>query len=335
MFVLSGSLKWASRQSHLRGKIVEGWAMHAYWIYPKSLEMNVWNIFKRRYDAVLRGKQYGNREIGAYCKFANRFDDLLHGGATCFILNRSASELPMRDESVDVVITDPPYGGNVNYAELSDFWYIWMSQGRTIEKAEEVIVNRTQEKSLEDYQALLESVFKECYRVLKPSRHLVSTFNSKDFRVVASFVVAASKAGFALRPDDVKYQAPIRPYMTTFHAMQVGAFVGDFVFTFTKEKARPTPLFEEAERDRICMEVSRLVDESVRSGRLEPTLRERAYELLIPFLAKYGATNPIECRNAAEFFERKIRENDSHFKKMRKRLVEDRRRVFRSKKRNR
>ena len=53
-FAFSSSLKWASRQSHLRGEIVEGWAMHAYWIYPKSLELNVWNTFRRRTQAILR-----------------------------------------------------------------------------------------------------------------------------------------------------------------------------------------------------------------------------------------------------------------------------------------
>ena len=327
MFTFSSSLKWASRQSHLRGKIVEGWALHAYWIYPKSLELNVWNIFKRRYDAVKRGKQYSNVNIGSYCKFANKFADLVNE-ATCLILSKSACELPMPDDSVDAVITDPPYGGNVNYAELSDFWHIWMSKGRTIEKEDEVVVNRTQQKSIEDYQALLESAFRECYRVLKPGRPFVSTFNSNDFRVVASFVMAGSKAGFTLVPEGVKYQAPIRPYMTTFHAMQIGAFVGDFVFTFKKEKNQPEQDFQEADLHRICDQVSNLVEESVKSGRPEPKLREKAYGLLIPFLARYAASHPAQCNEAAEFFERKIAENNDYFKRARKQEIETRRSLF-------
>lgn len=40
------------------GDIIEGWAMHAYWIYPKSLELNVWEIFTRRCKAVVKGKRY-------------------------------------------------------------------------------------------------------------------------------------------------------------------------------------------------------------------------------------------------------------------------------------
>jgi len=328
MFVFSSSLKWASRQSHLRGRIVEGWAMHAYWIYPKSLEMNVWKVFKRRYQAIFRGKKYSNEHIGSYCRFTDDFTKLLHGDATCFLLNRDAVKLPIPDETVDVVITDPPYGGNVNYAELSDFWYVWLSNGRTIDKKGEAVINRTQEKSIAEYQRHLELVFRECYRVLKQSNYFVSTFNSKDSRIVASFILAASMAGFTLLPDGVKYQAPIRPYATTFHAMQIGAFVGDFVFTFRKGSSQPKPNFNDTEWRRIQKEISELVDEGVRSGRPEPNLREEAYRLLIPFLAKYAVTNAAKCRCAADFFERKIRENDTCLKRTRDDLVEKRRRAF-------
>jgi 16S rRNA G966 N2-methylase RsmD len=333
MFALSSSLKWASRQSHLRGEIVEGWAMHAYWVYPKSLELNEWNVYKRRYRAVYAGKQYSNEHIGPYCKFADNFNQLGEGEATCLLLNKNAAELPIPDNSVDSVITDPPYGGNVNYAELSDFWHIWISRGKVIDKKDEAVINKTQKKSIDEYRTLLELVFKECYRVLKEDRFLVSTFNSKDFRIVASFILAASRAGFILTPTGVKYQAPIRPYATTFHAMQIGAFVGDFIFAFKKGGARSSLVFKESELRRIESDISQLVQENIQSNRPEPDLRERAYSLLIPFLANYAVTNPSECAYAAEFFERKIIENDGYFKGTREKLTDERRRTFGSRNR--
>jgi len=330
MFGFSGSLKWASRQSHLRGRIVEGWALHAYWIYPKSLEMNVWKVYKRRYQAISLGKEYSNKHIGTFCKLTDDFEIIAHGDATCLLLNRDSAKLPFPDNSVDAVITDPPYGGNVNYAELSDFWNVWMD-GRTIDKQSEVVINRTQEKSIEDYQRQLDSVFRECYRVLKHGGYFVSTFNSKDSRIVASFVLAASMAGFRFLADGAKYQAPIRPYATTFHAMQIGAIVGDFIFTFTKDTPHPKVDFDEAELQRIQADISQLVEQSVKKGRLEPNIREHAYNLLIPFLAKYAVTNPIQCKNATDFFERKIKENDRYFKNTREQLVEKRKRSFSAK----
>ena len=36
--------------------------------------------------------------------------------------------LDLNDESVDAVVFDPPYHNNVNYAELSDFYYVWLKR---------------------------------------------------------------------------------------------------------------------------------------------------------------------------------------------------------------
>jgi DNA modification methylase/DNA-directed RNA polymerase subunit RPC12/RpoP len=323
-FAFSGSLKWASRQSHLRGRIVEGWAIHAYWIYHRSLEMNVWNIFERRALAVLRGKKYSSRHIGTSCKLATDFNDLANGNANCMILNESSTSLPVPDESIDCIITDPPYGSNINYAELSDFWYVWVSKGKTTEKTQEVIINKTQGKTLANYEALLHAVFKECYRVLKPHSFLVCTFNSKDMRVVASFIVAASRAGFLL------YQNPIRAYTTTLHAMQIGAFVGDFIFTFVKEKTPQQKSIQAVGKLRdLEGSLSDLIAETAKGGLTEPQLRERAYRILIPFLGKYARTDISTCREAVSFFEGKMREHETYFRSTRERITTTRRQRFR------
>jgi putative DNA methylase len=326
-FVFSSSLKWASRQSHLRGKIVEGWALHAYWIYPKSLEINVWNTFERRWLAVKRGKRYSNRTIEA-CKLGENFDDLSSGQATCLILTGSSANLPLPAQSVDTIVTDPPYGGNVNYGELSDYWTIWFKDGRLFDKKDEIIVNRTQAKKVEDYENLLHLVFKECYRVLKTGRCLVSTFNSRDMEIVASFVIAASRAGFALHPNGLLYQKPIRAYTTTFHAMQIGAFVGDFVFTFLKANGEVSSVSAREELSRINKYVANLVNEEVRGQKAEPEVREKAYNILIPFLAKYARSDIEACRAAVEFFEAEMRRQDEHFKDIRAKITSERRQAF-------
>ncbi len=328
-FAFSSSLKWASSQSHLRGRIVEGWAMHAYWIYSKSLEINVMNTFKRRTTAIIRGKEYSNKKIGDFCRLAQSFNDLAEGRATCLVLNKSSTSLPIPDNSVDAIITDPPYGGNVNYAELADFWFIWINDGRTIEKKDEIIINRTQGKTLDEYEVLLGAVLKECYRVLKPERHLVSTFNSRDMRVVASFVTAASKAGFTLHPDGLVYQKPIRPYTTTFHAMQIGAFVGDFIFTFLKDGA-PQPSVTIASRGLSDLKdtLMALINDAVKGGMIEPQLREKAYRILIPFLSDNARSDSVACRQAIDFFEEAMRERNLYFRELRKRITEKRKRKF-------
>lgn len=330
-FTFSSSLKWSSRQSHLRNQIVEGWAMHAYWIYPKSLEINVWNTFERRFEAVLRGKKYGNREIGK-CAVVGRFDDLRNAPTACFILTASSDRLPLPNASIDAVITDPPYGGNVNYAELSDYWVIWNSNGNTVTKKEEAIINKTRNKTLTDYQNALYNVFRECHRVLKSGKVFVSTFNSKDLRVVASFVTAASQAGFTLHPNGLLYQRPIRAYTTTFHAMQVGAFVGDFIFTFVKENGSEVDAtLAPKELSEYKSRVSDLIDKSINRSVTEPEIREKAYCSLIPFVSKYATVASPSCNEAVDFFEQEMEQYDTHFKKLRQETIEKRRSIYSSK----
>jgi len=331
-FTFSSSLKWASKQCHLRGEIVEGWAMHAYWLYPKTLEINVWNTFERRFDAIHRGKKYSNREIGSYCKLTEKFEDLIKGSATCMILNRSSTDLSLiPNDSVDTVITDPPYGGNVNYGELADFWYVWLSKGETFDKTNEVIVNKTQGKDLLDYESMLQGVMSECYRVLKPNRPLVSTFNSRDSRVVASFVIAACRAGFSLQSDGLLYQPPIRAYTTTFHAIAVGAFVGDFVFTFVKESVTPlvgSPASQQLKE--LKSYITDLIDDSIKGEHGEPNIRERAYKALIPFLSATCVSDLDSCREAVDFFENHMKKHDEHFSQLRKKVTEKRIKAFKA-----
>lgn len=327
-FAFSSSLKWASKQSHLRGEVVEGWALHAYWIYPESLEINVWNTFARRYEAVLRGKRFGNEAIGEYYVGAESFDDISRGEAACLILPRSSTSLPIPDESVDVVITDPPYGGNVNYGELADYWMVWFGE-QTIPKEDEIVINRTQGKRLSQYESLLAAVFRECWRVLKPGRCMVVTFNSKDLRVIASFVIASGSAGFTLHPDGLVYQPPISAYSTTFHAMQIGALTGDFIFTFVKEGS-PT---KEPGRDALASlekKINQVLTRGVANCLTETELRLQAYELLIPFLASHAIGDIEECRGAVNYFEKCMQSSESFFKSERRRIVARRRRMYRS-----
>jgi DNA modification methylase/ribosomal protein S27AE len=335
MFAFSSSLKWASKQSHLRGEIVEGWAMHAYWLYPKTLEINVWNTFFRRCTAVARGKKYGNENIGTYYRKAQSFKDLLDDKGTCLLLTQSSTNLPIPDEMVDVIVTDPPYGGNVNYGELADYWIVWHNKDEVIDKTQEIIVNKNQRKGLTEYEEGLTQVFKECYRVLKKGGNMIVTFNSRKLHVVASFVIAATRDGFVLHPEGLLYQPPIRAYTTTFHAMQIGAFIGDFVFTFYKPSNPATDMpLAETEISDFKEHIDGLIKNHIGERITEPELREKAYRSLIPFLALHARTNLSACREAVRFFEEQMKKLEPHFKELREEIIEERRKKYLSKRMN-
>ena len=49
-------------------------------------------------------------------------------GTPCRFQRASATALPRRDQSVDVIITDPPYYDMVEYADASDYFYVWLKR---------------------------------------------------------------------------------------------------------------------------------------------------------------------------------------------------------------
>jgi len=317
LFTLSSTLKWASKMSHLRGDIVEGWALHAYWIYPKYLEINVWKQFLNRAEAVVRGKEFTNKYIGSYAKEAKTFEELL-SDATYMILCTDSRKLPLPDEVVDAVITDPPYGDNVNYAELSDY-FLWLF-GECAPKKEEIIVNRTRGFTINHYEQGLEEVFKECYRVLKPGGLLISTFNSKDALVVGSFMYSLKRSGFSFVAAIP--QPYLKAYETTFHALQVDSMPYDYVFVYYKDCNGNTPSDPPALDDlyRYLVEELKACREAMCTER---EYRMRVYPRLIKFFAQADSMSAI--LSASRALESIVKSNRSYFKRVREKMIEARR----------
>jgi putative DNA methylase len=102
------------------------------------------------------------------------------------------------DRSIDVVVIDPPYYDNVMYAELSDFFYVWLKRtaGYVIpelftrsltDKENEAVANPTKfagQKSPMalaglDYQERMARIFDECRRILKSSGIMTLMFTHK------------------------------------------------------------------------------------------------------------------------------------------------------------
>ena len=48
------------------------------------------------------------------------------GRATSIIRCTSSTDVDLPPASLDAVFTDPPYFGNVQYAELMDFCFVWL-----------------------------------------------------------------------------------------------------------------------------------------------------------------------------------------------------------------
>jgi adenine-specific DNA methylase len=112
------------------------------------------------------------------------------------IINGSGSSLAeVATGSVDVVVNDPPYYNNVMYAELSDYFYVWMKRGLRdlypelfsgflTDKSSEAVANPHRDGSAADakcsYENLMREMYAECYRVTKPDGLMVLMFTHKS-----------------------------------------------------------------------------------------------------------------------------------------------------------
>lgn len=73
--------------------------------------------------------------------------------------------------TVDYIFTDPPYSHKVQYGELNFVWEAWLNLD-THWHDEEIIVNKTRNRTERDWERMMYQAMEECYRVLKPGRWL-------------------------------------------------------------------------------------------------------------------------------------------------------------------
>ena len=254
------------------------WAKHAYWTSNQFVEVNPIEYIEKRITAIKAALIFQTEKFSKPNIMVDTFEEMITTDGGCMVLNTDSSKLPIPDESVDLVLTDPPYGGNVQYGELSAFWLAWIYDelGVTIEQITEldgeILIHRKNKVNAKTYQTYYEGlrrVYSECYRVLKKGQPMVFTFNSKDAKVWIAVQKAAIDAGFVLEPEGVIYQSPIENYKNTAHTKAAGTVHGDFIYTFVKpiEKiSRPVVVDPLAIQKTLLDTVDKVVESELSSG---------------------------------------------------------------------
>ncbi len=108
----------------------------------------------------------------------------------------SATKNIIKDNSIDYVFTDPPFGANIMYSELNFLSESWLKV-KTNNK-EEAIQNKTQGKSTLDYQNLMTDSFREYYRILKSGRWMTVEFSNTSAAVWNAIQNSIQRAGFII-----------------------------------------------------------------------------------------------------------------------------------------
>ena len=178
LFVFTASLQRANKTNRFR---FGGTGNLSGTLYIPSLqfERSVKELYEGKLDDIIKAK------------------NLIPRGDNVMINTSSLTDLPnVPDNSVDYIFTDPPFGDNLSYSELSFIWETWLKV--ITNNADEAIINSSQHKGLLEYQNLMTRSFTTCFRVLKPNRWMTVEFHNSKNSVWNAIQQSLSRAGFVI-----------------------------------------------------------------------------------------------------------------------------------------
>lgn len=168
--------------------------------------------FPNMFERVFEGKQYceapydNDRETPE--SRTRPSSERVYTGSARLECGDSREVVAGIEERCDAVITDPPYAGNVNYSELSDFFFVWLRLAlrdshpqfatEFVPKLLEIVENATRGQSRDDFKLGLQEVFERCRAKLNPEGVMVFTFHHAEATAWESVLQAISDSGFSL-----------------------------------------------------------------------------------------------------------------------------------------
>jgi putative DNA methylase len=123
-------------------------------------------------------------------------------GARVYLSCGDSGSTDIPDQSVDAVLTDPPFFDNVHYSQLADFFHVWQRhilgtvgprKSATTRSDREV-----QNAKAEDFTNRLGAVWNEANRVLKDDGLLAFTYHHSRAEGWRCVLEALAHAGFAI-----------------------------------------------------------------------------------------------------------------------------------------
>lgn len=274
-----------------------GWVVSKLWVPKIHTEKNIFFTFKNRFEKFIEGKKEANKLIDE---------------KRIRIYNCSSENLFfIKDNSIDYIFTDPPYGQSISYFGLSMFWNAWLQQ--EVKYEDEIIYDPYRNKKYHDYETRLKNVFSEMYRVLKNNKYLSLTFHNRDMKIWEIVISNLKNIGFHLQNIVYQEQAVMSG---TQGLNKKNTFRGDFVYNFLKDiKKKPKKLiFSKNVREKIIKKISQLLSKS-QNG----ISSDKMYEELIPFIVnnnfykdEMGTIMNIEEILNKNFLYKKNKKNDQY-----------------------
>ena len=177
-----------------------------------------WTYGELVYSGINSGARWGMEQASkAYKELTGLLEpvhSLYQGKPPVKIINGTAAYMgEVSAQSVDLVCMDPPYYDNVQYAELSDYYYVWQKRSlsdlypeiqwpRLTNKREEAVANPTRDGSAKaakaQYEKLMGEIFAESRRVLKDAGLMTLMFTHKSQDAWETLTRSLIEAGWVI-----------------------------------------------------------------------------------------------------------------------------------------
>jgi adenine-specific DNA methylase len=224
----------------------------------------------------------------------------------------SATRIPLADRSVQCIVVDPPYAENVMYAEVSDFFYVWLKRllgdvfpdafrAELTEKAEEVVSNPARFRGFaqggktaarEDYASKMEACFREMRRVLVDDGVMTVMFTHREEEAWSALAIALMRAGFTFRASWPVHTEPGEKF-----AKREKGVLKVTVLLVCRKRQEQMPGIWEYIHDELRELAEQKMEEFSKLGIEGPDLRVSVYG---PVLGKFADYYPVKTATGRE-----------------------------------
>ncbi len=134
---------------------------------------------------------------------AKSFKQLRSTRQAFLVVQQDSSALPLPSNSIDHVVTDPPYFDSVQYSDLAHFFRVWLQWFLpNLANWEYAVTDSAVAETSQDglkYQNILSAIWSECHRVMKkPTGRLIFTFHHWRPEAWARLTISLKNAKFRL-----------------------------------------------------------------------------------------------------------------------------------------
>jgi SAM-dependent methyltransferase len=184
------------------------WGRSAYICAARQMEMNPLPLFLRNClgkqsveGALVSIKNYlGKTPKILYIDKSNKSNRSKNFDIKYGIVDINTITDFIDEESIDFIMTDPPYGGLVQYFDLSSLWLVWLQKynQKFWPDFENEITIKNGIQDIKMYQLRFQNGIKNLFKLLKPDGKIVFTFHNKNIKIWNAFLVAISFSGFKI-----------------------------------------------------------------------------------------------------------------------------------------